>query len=122
MDVEGAVSDRADLSRPAESGCAMDIARPIESSTLQVECPHCGQLDDDDLDVISSNVVYDMRCAGCTRLFALAVMDCQTCGREYYFGWIRRPFDADVAKLRCSACDARYADHEALTAPAERGA
>lgn len=100
----------------------MDIARPVQSSPLQVECPHCGQADDDDFESLDDDVLYDMRCSRCSHVFCIAVMDCRACGAECLFCWMQRPTIDRFKQLNCETCDLPYRDHETLTASTQQRA
>ena len=94
----------------------MDIARLVQTSPLQIECPHCGQVEDDEYESIDSNLLIDAHCSGCGQAYAIAVMECSACGAECLFGWMRLPSPTQYAELRCASCSRRYHDHETLPA------
>lgn len=94
---------------------AMDIARPVQTSPLQIECPHCGQVEDDDYESIDSNLLIDVRCSECRRTYAIAVMECSQCCAECLFAWMQRPSPVRFAELRCQNCSHGYDNHETLS-------
>lgn len=93
----------------------MDIARPVQTSPLQIECPHCGQVEDDDYESIDSNLLIDVRCSECRRTYAIAVMECSQCCAECLFAWMQRPSPVRFAELRCQNCSHGYDNHETLS-------
>lgn len=100
----------------------MDIARPVQSSTLQVECPQCGHPESDDYDVLDINRVVELRCVECRSAFAAAVMECAACGEEALFCWRQKPARERMCVLRCLTCGDTYRDHETLSAAPARSA
>lgn len=97
----------------------MDIARPINASVLQIECPHCGLVEEDDYELLAGNVTVEVRCCGCNRTYTAAVMQCTKCDGESVFCWSQPPAGERFARLRCTICDHGYLDHETFsTSPA----
>jgi hypothetical protein len=94
----------------------MDITRAITESTVQVECPHCGHVEDDEYECLESDRLLDLRCPACGRSFYLALMQCQACAAESLSSWMRRPSSERFEHLRCLACSQPYRDHEAASA------
>ncbi len=92
----------------------MDIARPLQTSPLQIECPHCGRIEDDDYESIDSDLLIDSRCSGCGQAYAIAVMECSECGAECLFAWMQAPSAKRFAALRCESCSRSYHGHETL--------
>ena len=93
----------------------MDITRPLKSSPLAVECPHCSQVEDDGFELLDGNRLQALRCGGCEREFHVAIMECRACGCECLFSWTRRPRPDRFEDLMCETCQQPYQDHE--TAP-----
>jgi len=94
----------------------MDIARPVQSSPLQFECPHCALVEDDEYELLDSDLPIDVRCSGCDRSYTVAVMECDACGAECLFSWMLHPAAEVFAQLGCVACGRRYRDHETFPA------
>ena len=94
----------------------MDIARPITESTLQVECPHCGHVEDDEYESLDSDRLLDLSCADCGGSFHAAILQCRACAAESLFSWMQRPAYGQFEHLRCGACSQPYRDHEAASA------
>ena len=85
----------------------------LDSSSLSIQCPHCGQSEVDDYEVIDSDRIHAIRCAECSASFHCAVMECLACGAECVFTWIEEPSSALTDHLTCPACGRRYVEHEA---------
>lgn len=94
----------------------MDIARPVQTSPLQIECPHCGRVEDDEYELLDGNLLIDARCCGCRQTYTLAVMECSACSTETLFGWTQPPSAKRFAELRCANCSRSYHDHETFPA------
>lgn len=94
----------------------MDISQAVTGSTLQVACPHCGNVEDDEYECLDSDRLLDLSCAACGQLFYVAIMQCQACAAESLSSWMRRPSSEQFEHLRCAACDQPYRDHEAASA------
>lgn len=97
----------------------MDVARLVTGSTLQTECPHCGNVETDEYESLDGDVLLDLRCVNCSQTFFIAVMQCEGCAGESLFGWMRRPTSDRFEDLSCAACSRPYRDHEAATARAD---
>ncbi len=90
----------------------MDICRPVMSSVLQLECPACGQTEDDTFELIDDGRPCEKQCAGCGEIFHFTVMECLACEAESLFTWSSPPTSKAQASLKCIVCGQRFADHE----------
>ena len=90
----------------------MDSCRPVMSSVLQLECPVCGQTEDDTFELIEDGRPCEQHCAGCGSIFHFAVMECEVCAAETLFSWPSRPTSEARASLKCSVCGQRFAEYE----------
>ena len=90
----------------------MDITRPLKSSPLTVECPHCAQVVDDDFELLDGDRLLPLRCGGCGGEFHAAIMECRACAAESFFSWTHRPTPDRFDHLACEACQTPYQDHE----------
>ena len=77
-------------------------------------CPFCEHAHVDDFEVLEPNVLNEMRCERCRKVFAFAIMECDRCANEQAFSWATRPAEAALALLTCPHCmrSFRYADAE----------
>jgi transcription elongation factor Elf1 len=100
----------------------MDIIRTLRTPPLQVECPHCGQAEDDALEVFDTDRLQGMQCAGCGQPFHFAVMECRACGDECLFSWTRTPPPERFDHLICQTCARSYTDHDTTVGSARRRA
>ena len=92
----------------------MDANWLLVSSSLSIDCPHCGNSEDDDYEVIPSNSVQLMHCVECDADFHLALKECGACGSEALFTWKQQPAEIAVFGLVCPACQQRYVHDEVL--------
>jgi transcription elongation factor Elf1 len=91
----------------------MDIScRPVMSSVLQLECPVCGQTEDDTFELIEDGRPCEKHCAGCGAIFHFVVMECPDCAAESLFSWTSHPTEEALASLKCSVCGQPLAEHE----------
>ena len=91
----------------------MDNSRLLlDSSSLSIQCPHCGHEEVDDYEVIDSDRIHAIHCAECSASFHCAVMECLTCGAECVFTSTREPSPALTNQLTCPACGRSYVEHE----------
>ena len=90
----------------------MDIFRQLFEATLDIECPHCGHLEPDDLEVTTPNVVARTQCQNCERCFHFALLECGACDDEFIVICTER--EAAVSRLFtvCSMCQQQGAHHE----------
>lgn len=90
----------------------MDISRLLDvSSPLVVVCPHCGHSEVDELEVVESGGLQEMRCVACGAEYHCVVMECQHCGAECFFSRGRETSRAVVDNLSCPACGWSYVEH-----------
>jgi transcription elongation factor Elf1 len=107
-------ADHAHEGSPKNGG-AMDVCRAVESSPLQVECPHCSHVEDDEFELLDQDQVQGMHCANCGHDFYFVIMECAGCGTECVFSWMRRPESARFEHLTCASCGQPYRHHEATS-------
>lgn len=91
----------------------------LDSSTLAIQCPHCGHTEFDDYELMLPDCIEQMRCSRCGGVFHFAVLECRRCASESVFHWLHRPADEAVAHLTCHACGHSHAQDEA-TEPGAR--
>lgn len=94
----------------------MDTCRPVTTSAVRIECPYCGRLDEDDLEILDNDKLHEVRCADCEHQFNVAIMECWSCGDEHVFCWQRRLTEDQFEHLICENCKKPYFDHEAVPA------
>ncbi len=95
----------------------MDTCRLLQTATLTVECPHCGQSEDDDFEVIDAARINSMRCPACAKIFHFALIECEGCSAEYVFSWTARPEVFALKPSTCMSCRGQERQHETTTTP-----
>lgn len=90
----------------------MDISWSVESCSLQVECPHCGHLEDDEWESLDNDQLHQVRCANCGHTFHIGIAECTVCGNESVFSWASRPMSDWMSRQRCTGCSRPLHDHE----------
>ena len=85
----------------------MDIVRFVRTPSVRIECPHCGQVEEDAFELFDDDSLQQMRCTACDHEFFVDVMECSVCGRERLFSWMERPAADKLVPLVCSRCTGR---------------
>lgn len=83
------------------------------ASSLTFECPRCGEVQQDDYEVIDLDIPTDWRCASCGRIFSVHLIDCPSCAAEtafVAFAASEHPRYREVTCCRC--CKRRYGSEE----------
>ena len=90
-------------------------SRLLDSSPLSIQCRRCGVAQSDDYEVVESNSVQFMRCAGCGTVTHFAVMECPSCGAETLFASANQLASEELRNLICAACERHYFDEAVST-------
>jgi transcription elongation factor Elf1 len=69
---------------------------------LQVSCPHCNAVEDDDLEVLESNRPLQLRCGLCSQAFSMLIRECALCSQETVHTW--RDAQSNRSALDCTTC------------------
>lgn len=97
----------------------MNTCELVDGSALSIRCPFCGHEEPDDLELIENDQLVHLRCANCTRNFAVAVLLCAHCAAETVCTWTDTVTPDALSRANCARCDARWTDHEAQAVPDE---
>lgn len=83
-------------------------------SVLEIFCPHCKHASEDSFEVLDPDTIDTMRCEGCEKQFAFAIMECHACGHEQVFTWVVQPSTAALSALTCEACKRPFRRDDAV--------
>lgn len=82
----------------------MELGEAPADTAIQVTCPHCGQTDVDDLELLAPDEMHALACEACTRRFHLAIYECAHCGDETVCAWPAVPTPAQIRMASCRHC------------------
>lgn len=83
------------------------------SAPLEFDCPRCGHLEFDPLEVIGAGVPVDWRCTSCTRVFNVLLSECEHCAAETVSVALASAEQADPNAVACDACQRLPCAHDA---------
>ena len=71
---------------------------------MNIICPHCSLVNEDELEVCNSGTATAMHCERCSENYFFLLCDCDRCGAETSISWAHEPNGASVDALTCCKC------------------
>lgn len=90
----------------------MTMRRLLTEDQLRVQCPHCGNTEEDQLEVLDQRVLESFTCAACASTFHGMVLECEYCAAECSICWPTKPTAQEVGLLACTTCGRNYFEDE----------
>jgi len=81
------------------------------AQVLSVQCPECGLSEDDDYEIVSSDVPTTWRCSGCKNCFEVVAIDCESCWSASYAQILTRTALAWPQAMTCRHCGGALFTH-----------
>lgn len=92
-----------------------ELTDDAADASVEVECPHCGAIEHDDLEVLESDCLTRLHCRSCSGHYFMLIAECSLCGEEAVRTWIRKPQSVRAAQSHlCPNCQAAGHSDEAL--------
>jgi hypothetical protein len=89
------------------------VTEPVVGSTLQLRCPRCEHLNDDEYEALNCDVVGEMGCEACGATFGYVVALCPACEGETAFTWRNLGSAPAYKTWHCACCRKQLGQHEA---------
>lgn len=81
------------------------VIEPDSLTCLKYRCPHCGEVDVDAYEVLSTNEQRMLACDGCRNRYCVVLLECPVCGEETTPTWATVPTRNQLLKLTCARCN-----------------
>ena len=79
---------------------------------LGLNCPHCATVHKDDLELLDTDELREMRCSECGKTFWFLLHDCGRCAEEQVFTWPTKPQDQSTTNIECNSCGHPFKDKD----------
>lgn len=91
----------------------MDTVTESDALTgLMYRCPHCGEVDLDAYELLSTNEPRMLPCDVCHKCYCVVLLECPACGEEVAPTWPTAPAVSQLRKLACPRCNHALIDDE----------